>query len=67
MSEDYGQSDYVDRADAVTSTDVHKLEKSAEKSAIKAARADLEKLEDDSDTYETRRPYRKVIRARVIR
>lgn len=64
---DYLDIDYSESGAASTSPDIREVTVSLEKTAIKDANAALKDLESDSDRYATRRPFRRLIKARVIR
>lgn len=63
--DDYLSSDYAAGGENVTSSELGKVESSSLKAAVKAGERAVKDLEDDSATYETRRPYRRVIKATV--
>lgn len=62
--DEYFSRDYAAGAEEVTSSQISEDESSSAKAAVKLKKA-VKDLENDSATYETRRPYRRVIKATV--
>lgn len=65
--DDYLDPDYFQGGSGATAAEITEVAPSADKATIKGAKEALSKLEVDSDAYGTRRPFREIVRARVIK
>ena len=65
--DDYLDSDYSPDSSSTTAAEITEVSASEDKATIKGAKDAMSKLENDSETYGKRRPFRDVVRARVIR